>query len=110
MFANTLKAVKEFHSSQSGSLICPDAKAVKGVGAESLCNSDIRRVPSLGQENPANARSIVPWVERMAITTEISFEPRCEITRWIRRRRTHIAEIPGAVARGNVQGSAERHR
>ncbi len=46
----------------------------------------------------------------MPLIAEISVQPRREIAGWMRRRRTHVAEIPCAVARRDVQGTAERHR
>ena len=70
----------EFDARRSpGNLIRPDAKALKGVGAERGCYSDIRRVPSSRLEDPADAGNIVPRVERMPMPAEISLDPRREI-------------------------------
>jgi len=40
--------------------------------------------------------------------TEIDFKPRCKVRHAIRRRRAHVAKVPGAVARRNIHAAAER--
>ena len=90
-------------------LIRPNAKTLKGIGAERRCHGDIRRVPSSRQEDSTDAGRIVPRIEHMPFATEIRLEPGREIARRMRSPRALVGEISRAVARGNVQRPAERN-
>ena len=92
-----------------GCLISPNAKAVQRIRAECRGDGNVCGVATSRDQNPANPRHIIPGVERVPLASQIRFKPSCEIARRIGRWCADIAEISGAVARGNVQSSTKRH-
>ena len=58
-------------------------------------------------QHPADARRVVTRVEGMPLPAEKHLEPGSEIHRIVHRRHTDVAEVPGAVARGDVHAATE---
>jgi hypothetical protein len=85
-------------------------EAMQGVGPEGCGDRNIRRVAAAGDQDPADARHVVARVKDVPLATDIGFEPGGKIHRRIGDRHTDIAEVTGAIARRDIQATAEGDR
>ena len=88
----------------------PHREAGEGVGTERVADRHVRRIPSAGDQDAADARLVVPRVEGVPAPSDIGLEPGGEIHRVRGGRDADIAEIAGAVAGRNVHAAAEGDR
>ena len=86
----------------------PDLEADQHVGAETVAQSNIGGVPSARHQYPANTAHIVARVKDIPMPVEVGFEPGCEIPHT--HRHTDVRLMAGAVAGGDVHGTAEGDR
>src|SRR5450432_1805861 len=77
-------------------------------GPEGRRDCDIGGVAAARHDDASDARMIVPGVQGKPPPAEIDLEPGAEIHRRGIDRHADIAEITGAIARGNVHAAAER--
>src|SRR6516164_4950838 len=85
-------------------------EALERVGTERGANCHVGGVAATGHQDAADAWRIVPRIERVPPIAEIDLEPSAEIHRIGIRQNANIAEIAGAVARGDVHAAAECDR
>ena len=71
---------------------------------------DVGGIPSLRNEDPPKPDSVISRIEGEPALAEINLHPSRKVHRRIRWRKTDIADIAGAIARGNVEAAAERDR
>src|SRR5271157_5676735 len=74
--------------------------------AERGRNGDIRGVTAGRNQHPTDTRQVIARVENPPSVVQIYLEPRTEI-HGQRGGNADVAQVPRAVARGNVQGAAE---
>src|SRR6202030_1003147 len=87
--------------------IGPNLEASERIGAERRSDGYINRVATPCHQYPSNPWHVVAGVKGVPASSEISLEPCGEVHRTVGRECPHVAEIAGAVARGNVHGAAE---
>jgi|SRR3954467_3354649 hypothetical protein len=92
----------------SHDLVGPDFEAYQCVWAERLRDRDIRSIATLRDQDATDSRHVVTWIESAPMPADIGFKPAGEISHRPWLRRADVAEIPGAIARGNVHAAAER--
>src|SRR3984893_2124594 len=88
-------------------LIGPHPEALQFAGTEGVAEGDVGRVAATRDQPPADARRVVARVEGMPLPAKEYLEPGGEIHRIVHRRHTDVAEVPGAVARGDVHAATE---
>lgn len=88
----------------------PDLKVLKRAWAESLCQRNVGSIAAPCDQDSGCAPGIVPWVENPPRTAEIDLHPGSEIPWRMGFRLADIAEISGAIPRGNVHASAKGDR
>ena len=71
---------------------------------------DESRIPDARDENSADPGHDVSRIEDVPLPAQVGLEPGGEIPRRIRRRHADVAQVAGAVARGNVLGAAKGDR
>ena len=91
-------------------LFRPNPEALQRVGAERVADRNIGSVATTCDQDPADARLIVPSIEGVPPAIEVDLEPRGKIHWTIRWRHAYVAEVSGAVTGGDVHAAAERHR
>ena len=89
-------------------VVCPNAKAVQRIRAERRRDGDVCGIAAPRHQDSADARHVVPRIERVPLTAEIDFEPGREVSRRIGRRRADVTQISRAVASRYVQRATER--
>jgi len=85
----------------------PDPEVREARIAEGRAERDIHRVPAARYQHPADVRLVVARVDGAPGVAHVGFRPRREVHRRRRRRHADIAQVPGHVARGDVQGAQE---
>ena len=60
-----------------------------------------------GDQHASDARDIVASVEGIPVAVKVGLKPGCEIQRAIRRRHADIAQVTGAVTRGDIHTATE---
>ena len=93
-----------------GDLVGDDLEARERGGAEAGRERDVGGVAAGGHEDAADARGVVAGVEGEPAAVEPDLEPGAEVHGIVDRRDADVAEIAGAVARGDVHAAAERDR
>jgi Putative zinc-binding metallo-peptidase len=96
--------------STGGYFVGPYSEARQCVGAERVAECDVGGVAATRDQYPADARGVVARVEGMPLPAEEHLEPGREIHRIVHWRHTDVAEVPGAVARGDVHAATEGNR
>ncbi len=91
-------------------LVRPHLEADQRVGAERVADGDVGRIATTRDQDPSDAGHVVPRIEGMPVAVHVRLEPRGKVHRAIRRQRADVAEVAGAVARGNVHAPAEGDR
>src|SRR5580704_2719252 len=91
----------------SGDLVGPDPEGLEGVGTEGGGDRDVGGVTAARDEDASDAGDVVSRIERVPGTSEIGLEPSGEVHRRGVLGDADVAEIPGAIARGDVQATAE---
>src|SRR5580704_5099948 len=76
---------------------------------EARRNCDVRGVTPTGYDNAADARTIMPGIEREPAACEKHFEPGAEIHRRRIRLDPDVTQIAGAVAGRDVYATAQRN-
>src|SRR5688572_27472485 len=89
-----------------GDFVANDFKAGQGVWAEGGADGDVDGVTATGDQNATDARRVVAGVEGVPLPAEVGFEPAGEVHRRVWGRQADVAEIAGAVPRGNVHAAA----
>src|SRR5947208_3256815 len=114
-FASPMKArIGPLESRTSGGgtelrhIVRPHFEVLQSVFAEGCGDGHIGRISATGDKNASDPRHVVAWIENVPGAPDISFKPSRKIPDAPRQRCSHIAEIPGAVARRNIQAAAER--
>ena len=95
-------------ASCADNFVCPDSEGVQRVGAERRRDGDVGRVATSRQQDPTDARRVVPRIERVPLTAEIGFEPGREIAGRMGWWCADVTQISRAVASRYVQCAAER--
>src|ERR1700685_4665253 len=85
----------------------PDGEAIQGVRAEGGGDGYVHCVTAARDQHSSNAGNVVARIEGMPRAANIDFHPRREIHDTVGRRNADIAQVAGAIARGNIHASAE---
>jgi hypothetical protein len=93
--------------SRRRNLIGPDLETDQRIGAEGVGYRHVGGVSALRDEDAADTRRVVAWIERVPSPAEIGFEPAGKIHRTKGLLHTDVAEVAGTVARRNVHAAAE---
>src|SRR5208282_63076 len=88
--------------------IHPDFKALQSIWAEGGGDGNIGRVAASRYEHSSNPGHVVTWIECVPGTAKIDFNPSRKIHHPVRRERSHVAKVSGAVPRRNIHAAAER--
>ena len=68
---------------------------------------DIGSVAAMRDEDAADARRIIARIESVPAPAQIDLDPGGEIHRLVRRRQTNVGDVAGAIARRNIETTAE---
>jgi hypothetical protein len=91
-------------------LLGEDLEAGELARAERGYDRDVGGIASARHQDAADARLVMTRIERVPTAAEIDLKPSAEIHRRRIGRYTDVAEIARAIARRNVQATAERDR
>lgn len=70
----------------------------------------VRGIPPLRDQNPSNAQHVVARIEHPPAPVKPYLHPGCEVARRIGRCHADVAQIAGAIPRGNVHTAAKGDR
>src|SRR5712692_5187633 len=87
--------------------IGPHPEALKRSGAESGADRNIGRIAATCNQHATDAWDIIARIEGVPTAAEVGFEPSGEVHGCVNRRHANIAEIAGAVTRGNIHAAAK---
>src|SRR5687768_16174478 len=89
------------HNRSCSHLLSAYRELFQGRLAETGGKRDVRCISTAGDQHAANTRRVVPRVERVPAIAKVGLKPRSKVHGRVRRRNADVAEIPGAVSRGD---------
>src|SRR4029077_3248370 len=85
----------------------PDAKPRQGCEAKCMGERHVRGIAALRNEDTTDSRGVVAWIKGIPTVAQINFNPCGKIHRRVRRGEAEVSNVTGAIARRNVQTTAE---
>src|SRR5579859_35507 len=89
-------------------LVSPDLKAVQIVRAERRHHGDVRRVTSIGDNDPSDSARIIARIKGAPFAAKINLDPRAEIHR-SSRRDADVAEVAIHIAGRQIHTATKRY-
>jgi hypothetical protein len=68
---------------------------------------DVRRVAALRNEGTTDPGGVVAWIKGVPTVAQVNFNPRGKIHRRVGRGETDVSDVTGAIARRDIQATAE---
>src|SRR5437899_4871813 len=93
----------------SRDLVGPDLEADQCVRAKGLRDRNVAGIAPLRDQDAPLPRLVVAGIEGVPAPADEGLEPAGEIAHRPRLWRADVAQIPGAISRGNVHATAERN-
>jgi hypothetical protein len=87
--------------------ICPDAEPRQGSRAKGMGQRHVRGVAALRNEDTTDSGGVVAWIKGIPTVAEINFNPCGKIHRRVRPREADVSDVTSAIARRDVQATAE---